>query len=68
MIIQQLLPQHVTLIVLNTVKLKQRYEENEKLLKIAGEKRYDMQMEDRRIPQALANFLRDIFSSLKQRA
>lgn len=33
-IIQQLLPQHVTLIILNTVKLKQRYEENEKLLKI----------------------------------
>lgn len=68
MIIQQLLPQHVTLIILNTVKLKQRYEENEKLLKIAGEKRYDMQMEDRRSPQALANFLRGIFSSLKQRA
>lgn len=40
MIIQQPLPQNVTLIILNTVKFKQRYEENEKLLKIAGEKRY----------------------------
>lgn len=37
MIIQQPLPQHVILIILNAVKFKQRYEENEKLLKIAGE-------------------------------
>lgn len=46
MIIQQPLPQHVTLIILNTVKFKQRYDENEKLLKIADGKRYDMQRED----------------------
>lgn len=37
MIIQQPLPQHVILIILNAVKFKQRYEENEKLLKIVGE-------------------------------
>lgn len=45
-IIQQFLPQHVISIILNAVKFKQRYEENKKLLKIAGGRRYDMQMED----------------------